>query len=142
MKIRIILSLFATLIGFGAVVALGVYRPDLFNRALVSVDRLGLSDAASQERSRVARIMQLPITYEKKEALVAQTVFLGATTEMVMLALGQPRSTTTVPAADGMPERVVWRYHFVGDSRPTLFEFESDMLKVAYKASLVDAGEP
>lgn len=124
---------------FAAVVWLGQSNPEQLNRVIITVDIFGWSDQTALERGRVKEIMDLPIEYEKKQALVARTVFIGASEKMVALALGNPRKTATLPhTPEGREARIVWQYHFAGDPKPTLFEFEEGKLMTAYTASALD----
>lgn len=130
------------LLSFATVVAVGFLRPDQLHNALIAADVMGWTEASQEERTRINKIMTLTIKFEQKQALVNRTVFIGATNEMVFLALGTPKKSVTVPARNGVSERLIWQYHFPGDNRPTIFEFENDKLITAYKVSTIDVNLP
>ena len=125
--------------GIVTILALAFYvgqsRPDMLARMLTVVDVLGVTETGATEKTRISTIMNLPIAYEKKQALVARTIFMGATTEMMLLAFGPPKEKTPSP---DVANTETWKYHFPGDTRPTVFRVENSILMSACKGSAVD----
>ena len=120
-----------------ALLAYETAEPQAARQFLLQVDIFGLSDTATLENKRVSMIMTLPITYERKQALVGQKIFMGATPDMVRLALGPPKLQIERPiSAEGPP--TIWHYYLPGESRPTVLEFEQNTLVKAYKGSAID----
>ena len=117
------------------------YQPELWNSLLVEVDVFDLTPQARYEHARVYAINHLPIHYEEKQVLINHTVFLGATEDMVKLALGEP--TKTYPPGilkneQGQDVLVMYEIYYISDSlRPTRLEFQQDKEDQLYK--LVDA---
>jgi hypothetical protein len=116
------------------------YRPQVMADILLEVDFFGWSDIAQVEQDRLDKIKNLTIPYEEKQVLVRRTVFMGATTEMVGLALGKPMKTYEANAlVDGANIHQVYLvYYLPGDKRPTFFVFRNDVLMDAYKGSALD----
>lgn len=117
-------------------------NPEMVRSVLLKVDILGISAPVQAERSRVAAINQLGIPWEQREVLINRTVFLGATEEMVALALGAPRAVSARP----LPERpgqelTVWAYYLQDDLRPTLLEFDEGKLIGARKGNQLDVAQ-
>lgn len=132
---RLILSIFLVLIACGMIVYVAATRPDVLREALTQVDVLGVTGSGAKEKERVRQIMNLPIPYEKKQALVSHTIFVGATEEMMLLSFGQPKEIAPSAAA---PDTKIWKYHFPGDSRPTVFRMENGIMVSACKGSLTE----
>jgi hypothetical protein len=114
------------------------YAPDKVNELIIKIDRFGITDMGKREQYRINQIEQLPITYAEKQVLLDRTVFLGATPQMVKLALGTPKQEQTTGAVDRGNEVITYIYHFSKDSRPTLLRFENQKLTSAGKASTID----
>ena len=137
-KILIIIGIIVSL----AVIAVSAFktRPELSEQLILSIDSFGVTDVGEHEKWRVATINKLPITYEEKQVLINRTVFLGASVDMVRLALGEPlqymRSTTSTSST----EVVHLQYHFQNDQLPTLLTFENNRLVNAQKRSNVSLG--
>jgi hypothetical protein len=121
---------------FACILYLQFYKPDLFKRLILSVDIVGITEIGKAEKSRLSTINTLPITYEEKQVLVNHTVFLGATPEMVMLSLGNPREQRRYRGGD------VLVYYDQDDPRPTLLQFERGKLTRASKGSALDLSTP
>lgn len=135
---RLFIYITCLLLGFLAIVAYGSLDGDTTRRLMRDLDVFGVSQAAVQERTRVTTIMALPITYERKQALVDNKVFMGATPGMVALALGRPKSERLREGSESAPSLRVWYMYLAGESRPTVLEFEQDVLVKAYKGSAID----
>lgn len=111
--------------------------PEALEDLLVRIDVFGISTVAAEENVRIEQIRALSIPYEKKKVLMERTIFMGATRQMVVLALGQPREASAISApSKNITER--WVYFFKDEQRPTVLEFEKDMLSSAYKGSALD----
>lgn len=114
-------------------------NPEMVRSALLKVDMLGITAPAQAEKARVAAINQLGIPWEQREVLINRTVFLGATEQMVYLALGQPQAANKRVAAErGNRELTVWAYYLQDELRPTLLEFDEGKLIGARKGSQLD----
>jgi hypothetical protein len=120
-------------------------RPEAIEQLIVRVDVFALSEVASKERERMAQIAALQIPFEQKKVLMERNIFMGATRQMVFLALGNPVDAKSLlndedmlrrPAGDRYTER--WVYYFKDDQRPTILEFKEEQLMSAYKASKLD----
>ena len=83
-------------------------------------------------------INKLSLTYEEKQILIQKTVFLGATSDMVMLALGAPKERFRAPKTAEFSEGIVFTYHLPNDAQPTLLRFVGNKLTHAYKRSAID----
>lgn len=115
--------------------------PEALTDLMVHVDVFGITPQASQERERQSQIRALDLPYEKKKVLLERTVFLGATRQMVTLALGQPKDAQKVgkeKRSDGKNVTERWVYYFKDDPRPTVLEFEKETLASAFKGSNLD----
>jgi hypothetical protein len=124
-------------IGVAGVIAVAALNPDIARKLVISIDSFGVTPMGQEEISRRHTINNLPITYEEKQILINRTVFLGATTEMVVLALGQPRKGTRGLSADGS-ESINLVYHFPDDPLPTVLTFEGNKLVRAQKKAGID----
>ena len=129
----------AVIIGSGAIYGY-VYtqRPDLWKQLLIKVD-VNHYDAA--EVDRIDNINRLPISYEEKQVLINRTIFMGASPQMVMLALGQPKEGhKIVPTNSGgsVKESIILIYHLQGEARPTVLRFDDNKLTEAKKGSSID----
>lgn len=114
--------------------------PDKMKDLLISVDRFGITDVGAAEQQRVRTINRLnSITYEERQVLIQRTVFLGATREMVYLALGDPVCVLQVPATTQQPASEAWVYYIEGDRKPTQLLFQNNELMNAGKTSALDA---
>ncbi len=130
--------LLAAVLSISAVIVVGMLHPQMVNSLIMKVDQFGLTDIGAQEKMRLAQIQALPIPYEKKEVLIRRTVFMGANTTMVFLALGQPKRAETIQEETSQRTMSRWVYHFEADKRPTILEFENEVLVGAHKASALD----
>lgn len=116
---------------------LGAKFPYQMHELIISVDRFGITDAGAQEQNRIRLINRLSITYEEKQVLINRTVFLSATREMVLLALGQPVCAFKTEATASAPE--YWIYYIRNETKPTQLEFVENQLVSATKISALDA---
>lgn len=134
-----VLAYLGVMVGvFGGAFYMQTYQPELMNGFILEVDRFGITSIGQEEKTRRARINALPITYEEKQILINKTVFLGASAEMVKLALGDPREVHKANNDPKQGEGTIYVYHFPKDARPTLLRFEAGRLTHAYKASAID----
>jgi hypothetical protein len=117
---------------FALIFYLQFYQPEVVKRLILAVDVLGVTPLGEEEQLRQTRINQLSITYEEKQVLLSRTVFLGATQQMVTLALGTPKEQKHT--AQG----TLYIYYLPDDPRPTILRFKSDKLAHAYKGSALD----
>lgn len=119
-------------------------QPAAMDSLLMKIDTFGITSVGAKEKLRVAQIKSLTITYEQKQVLIGRTIFMGADTTMVFLALGNPRSASATPgdASSHKPKIDKWVYYFSGDKRPTVLEFENSILTSAYKGSVLDVQIP
>lgn len=116
---------------------LGAKFPYQVRELIISVDRFGITDAGAQEQNRIRLINRLSITYEEKQVLINRTVFLNATREMVLLALGNPVCAFKTEAGNNAPE--FWIYYIRNESKPTQLQFVENQLTSATKISALDA---
>ncbi len=116
------------------------YKYEVVENLILEIDKFGITNIGKEELLRRSRINNLPITYEEKQILINRTVFLGATAEMVQLALGKPKEAYNAAdvAESGKQEGIIYVYHFPADARPTLLRFENNKLTHAYKGSTID----
>lgn len=121
-------------------------NPEALTDLMVHVDVFGITPQASQEKERQYQIRMLTIPYEKKKVLLERTVFLGATRQMVVLALGEPKEAQKITEHEKRPDGKIinerWVYYFKDDPRPTVLEFEKDSLASAFKGSNLDYIQP
>lgn len=128
------------LLGGGVFYWIAQKFPDKMKDLLISVDRFGITDVGAAEQQRVRTINRLrSITYEERQVLIQRTVFLGATREMVYLALGDPVCVLQVPATRQQPASEAWVYYIEGDRKPTQLLFQNNELMNAGKTSALDA---
>lgn len=118
-------------------------NPEALDELLVHIDVLGITKVASIERERINMIRNLDIPFEQKKVLMERTIFMGASRQMVVLALGQPKGATRLsgkpsPQNPELKPTERWVYYFKGDQRPTVLDFEKDTLVSAYKGSAID----
>lgn len=121
---------------FAFILYLQIFRPTLVKELIISVDVVGVTSLAQSEQNRQIQINQLPITFEEKQVLINKTVFLGATPQMVQLALGSPKESKR-----GGRE-TIYIYYLPDDPRPTILRFQRDRLVHAYKGSALDLAGP
>lgn len=126
------------MITFASIFYMNREHPTVVRELLLNVDAFGLTEVGAQERQRIAYIRQLDIPYEKKDVLINRTVFMGASREMVYLALGNPRSATKQYDPNSKKTLETWAYYFPEESRPTMLVFEDGVLSSAYKGSALD----
>lgn len=107
---------------------------------LIKVDVFGLTRVAGEEQVRLAKIKDLPLSYEEKQVLVQRTVFMGATHDMVKLALGEPRKVVERLWEGKNVMLTYYIYYLPNDTRPTILVFQNDKLVNAYKGSALDVG--
>lgn len=105
---------------------MSTFHKDEMDKFYLKVDTVGITSVGRAELDRVAAIKALsdrkpvPVYGPQQDALINHTIFLGADTEMVVLAIGQPAEKPS------MNERgqQVWFYYFDDYSRPTYLYFE------------------
>ena len=140
------------LIVYAVLFYLDNFQPALLNTLLIQVDVFGVTHIAEQEQARLAKIKSLkddsgyPLAYQYKLVLINHTVFMGASPEMVRLALNEPagciidghyipgpvnNATCKTPPQAGFS----YVYYLPDDTRPTIFVFENDKLVNACKGS-------
>lgn len=141
---KFIPHLLIAILTMGSVIYMDRLQPAAMESLLMKIDTFGITSVGAKEKLRVAQIKSLPITYEQKQVLIGRTIFMGANTTMVFLALGNPRSASATPedAATQRPKIDKWVYYFSGDKRPTVLEFENSVLTSAYKGSVLDVQVP
>ncbi|GEM_PF-3459582 len=113
-------------------------RPDIYQKVLLKLDRLGITQPAPEELVRIDEINKLTISYEEKQILIKKTIFLGASPRMVMLALGQPKEGHRVSSTEADKEKIILVYHLPEELRPTMLHFDNDKLVKAEKGSSID----
>jgi len=117
----------------------GAKNPEALDQLLLRVDVLGITEVGMKEKKRINSIRALEIPFAQKKILMERTIFMGATRQMVYLALGEPRKaerTKHTPSKQNITER--WVYFFREDTRPTVLEFEGEVLVSAHKTSQLD----
>lgn len=119
------------------IIYISAFQKEAVNDFLKKYDILGFSEVGKFEKARLYRINNLNIPFEQRQALKHGTVFLGATKEMVALALGEPAGPSE-KMADGTEK---WVYFFQDSSRPTYLFFEKDVLVNAAKGTTLDSAE-
>lgn len=98
------------------------YDPDFIKNKIIEMDVLNILPATKEEHDRKYRIGSLTtIGALEKQALYQHTVFIGATAEMVELALGMPKQVLFKEGTDG--NILYYVYFLANDRRPTIFEF-------------------
>lgn len=120
------------------IVYLDNYQPQMMTDILIQVDVFGVTRVGELEKERLFKIKNLTIPYEEKQVLVNRTVFMGATTEMVNLALGTPKKQVTRPWAEKKTLLLYWVYYLPNDRRPTVLVFNNKKLIYAYKDSALE----
>jgi hypothetical protein len=125
---------------YAALFYLQTYQPEMMTRLLIQVDVFGFTRVADQEQQRLERIKELTIPYEEKQVLVNRTVFMGAGSDMVKLALGKPKKIYEQPWPAKNVMLVYYIYYLPNDKRPTILVFQDDKLIYAYKGSALDVG--
>lgn len=113
-----------------------IFQQETVDRFLKKYDFMGLTGAGQSEKTRLYRITNLPIPFEQRQALKNGTIFLGATKEMVQLAIGDP---VEKPTATENGEK--WVYFFSENSRPTYLFFKNGILMNAAKGTTLDSAE-
>lgn len=130
MKRLLIAFLILFTLAFGGLMALKALNPSSYHSLLISFE---LVPDAAAEKARLDKISLLAISDEKKQILTNRTVFMGASTQMVELALGTAISAEHFDQYQPPIDR--WVYHFADDGRPTVLEFHDNKLTSAYKVS-------
>ncbi len=133
--ISIILMAFS---GSVATAYVQVHNPGMLKELLIQIDVFGVSSASIEEKRRRNTITFLPVPFEQREALKNRTVFLGATKEMVILAIGEPKTVSKPRSADKAEDKESWVYYFGDDARPTLLNFANNKLISTEKGSAID----
>ncbi len=126
-----------TVMVFVGIVLAGLrfFEPQTYHSLTLVLDFSQKPGDAKFEQQRISKINLLPISDEKKRILMNHTIFLDASTTMVTLAVGEPKYKEK-PLMDEKGQTVDrWVYHFNGDYRPTVLQFENNVLKNAYKVS-------
>jgi hypothetical protein len=138
--LRALLYIFLIVLIYGMLFYLENYRPELMTRILLQVDVFGFTRIANMEQGRLEKIKELAIPYEEKEVLLNRTVFMGATHEMVKLALGEPKKVVERMWEGKGVMLTYYVYYLPNDNRPTILVFQEDKLVNAYKGSALDVG--
>jgi hypothetical protein len=113
-----------------------IFQQDAVGGLLKKYDFIGVSETGRAEKYRLYQINNLPIPFEQREAIKSGSIFLGATRQMVLLAIGQPSEKAT---NEGALER--WVYYLNQSSRPTYLFFKADKLVDAQKGTTLDNAE-
>lgn len=130
MKRLLIVFLVLSMLVLGGMIAVKELQPTAFQSLLLAFN---IAPNAKEEKARLDRIALLAISEEKKNILRNKTIFLGASTTMVELALGVPINRLAYEQVSPRVDR--WVYHFADDSRPTVLEFHDYKLASAFKIS-------
>ncbi len=130
MKRLLIVFLVVAMLVLGGLIAVKELQPTTFQSLLLTFN---IAPNAKEEKARLDRIALLAISEEKKNILRNKTIFLGASTIMVELALGNPINRLAYEQVSPRVDR--WIYHFADDSRPTVLEFHDNKLASAFKVS-------
>lgn len=111
-----------------------------FDELVLKLDRYGFTSASKQEMARVATIDALDIPADKRLILQQRTIFLGATPQMVLLALGEPMAEMRLPkTAESAAGTIVMVYRFSEANRPTVLRFDQEnLLQAAEKRSMYE----
>ncbi len=125
---------------YGVLFYMENYQPELMTNLLLQVDVFGFTKVAAQEQERLGKIKDLDIPYEEKQVLVNRTVFMGATRDMVKLALGEPKKVVEKMWEEKKVVLTYYVYYLPNDNRPTILVFQEDKLINAYKGSALDVG--
>jgi len=115
-----------------AITVLKYRHPDIFFKLAVTVDIFNIKGDSKVERMRIDNITLLPISREKQELLINKTIFMGASTKMVELALGKPRNESEGYNNNNVIEKR-WQYHFAGDAEPVIMVFIDNRLTGAQR---------
>ena len=121
--IRFIKLLVILLLLCGAFLYVQNYRKDELEKFYLKFDSWGVTQVGRDELQRRAAIDALQdqgVIFVQQEALKNRTVFLGATDQMVLLALGKPIKN---PEMNTLNQQV-WTYSFDDYGRPTLLYFD------------------
>lgn len=118
-------------------VYISIFQKDAVDRFLKKYDIIGVTGAGQDEKSRLYTINNLPIPFEQRETLKNGQIFIGATKEMIRLAVGEPAKKPTIDASG----QEKWVYFFSENSRPTYLYFENDKLVNAAKGTTLDSAE-
>lgn len=130
MKRLLIVFLLVAMLVLGGMIAVKELQPVAFQSLLLAFH---IAPNAKEEKVRLDRIALLAISEEKKNILRNKTIFLGASSTMVELALGVPINRLAYEQVSPKVDR--WIYHFADDSRPTVLEFHDNKLASAFKIS-------
>ncbi len=130
LKKFLILFISLFVIVLGGMFLLNALQPQALSSILIAFN---MKPTTQEEQQRLAKIDILPISKEKKTLLRNNTIFMGASTVMVRLALGEPLGQENGETPEVSYER--WLYHFDDDHRPTILEFQEHKLTSAYKVS-------
>lgn len=113
-------------------------HPEIYYSINIYTGFMENKETRIKEKRRIDSIQLLPISLEKKNILISRTIFMGATTNMVELALGKPLNSNQVNVKhkDGSSTLLDnWIYHFPNDTRSTLLQFENNQLVSAQRIS-------
>jgi hypothetical protein len=114
------------------------YQPELMTDILIQVDVFGVTRIAKEEQQRLTDIKNLTIPYEEKQVLVNRTVFMGASPDMVKLALGNPQKIVEKIWEGKSVMLTYYVYYLPNDKRPTVLVFQENKLVNAYKDSAIN----
>lgn len=139
MRILFIISLIVLMFsGTMATAYVQTHNPAMIKELLITVDLFGISQVASDEKKRTLVISKLDIPFEKRDALKKRTIFLGATKEMTVLALDQPKNIYKQNDPQKGSDTDIWVYFFENDTKPTLLYFQDNVLITAEKGSVLN----
>lgn len=127
--IRLLPYMLLMVIIYGVLFYTQKYQPELVNKLFINIDIIGVTEIAKKENERLYEIRNLNLTYPEKQVLMNHTVFIGATKEMVKLAIGEPKKEIW------KNDKLYYVYYLPGDSRPTLLVFNYDKNGDKYKLS-------
>lgn len=138
--IKLAIFLVIVVLGAGGSYFIATAFPDKVKDLLIAVDRFGITEVGATEQKRVRTINRLEgITFEERQVLIRRTVFLGASREMVYLALGEPVCILQTPRTQQQAASEAWVYYIEGDRKPTQLVFQNNELLNAGKTSALDA---
>lgn len=132
----LMINLMTVIVFIGIIIAgLRFFEPQTYYSMTLVFDFSKEPGDAKFEQQRMSQINLLPISDEKKNILVHRTIFLGASSTMVALALGDPKFKEPTVKDEKGQTIDKWVYHFNDDFRPTVLQFENGVLLNAYKVS-------
>jgi len=120
------------------------YQPQTVTNILIRVDIFGITRTVKEENDRLSSIKDLSIPFEEKQVLIDHTVFMGCSSDMAKLAIGEPKKVVErqmVDANKNVIQTLTYYIYFLpNDKRPTILVFSEDKLINAYKDSALNWG--